>query len=184
MNGPGDGTVVAVSLSRRHTFSKPNALNIRLIEGLGVEGDAHAGVTVKHRSRVARDPTRPNLRQVHLIADELLHELRDGGFNVFPGAVGENVTTRGIPLLDLPQGTRLTLGATAVVEITGLRNPCRQLNTYQPGLMNAVLGRDEHGGLILRAGIMGVVRASGEIAAGDCITVTLPTGERRALRPV
>lgn len=178
------GTVVAVSLSPRHTFTKPNALGIRLLEGLGVEGDAHAGATVKHRSRVAQDPTQPNLRQVHLVGEELLDELRAGGFNVFPGAMGENVTTRGIPLLDLPQGTRLRLGEAAVVEVTGLRNPCRQLNAFQPGLMDAVLGRDEHGGLILRAGIMGIVRASGEIAAGDCIVVTLPAGERRALKRV
>lgn len=178
------GTVVAVSLSPRHTFTKPNALGIRLLEGLGVEGDAHAGATVKHRSRVAQDPTQPNLRQVHLVGEELLDELRAGGFNVFPGAMGENVTTRGIPLLDLLQGTRLRLGEAAVVEVTGLRNPCRQLNAFQPGLMDAVLGRDEHGGLILRAGIMGIVRASGEIAAGDCIVVTLPAGERRALKRV
>ena len=178
------GTVVAVSLSRRHSFTKPNALSIRLIEGLGVESDAHAGVTVKHRSRVAQDPSQPNLRQVHLIAEELLAELRARGFNVFPGAMGENVTTRGISLLDLPQGTQLHLGATAAVEVTGLRNPCRQLNTYQPGLMDAVLGRDEQGGLILRAGIMGIVRASGEIAVGDRIAITLPTGEKRALKRV
>ncbi len=179
-----NGTVLAVSLSPRHTFTKPNALGIHLIEGLGVEGDAHAGATVKHRSRVAQDPTQPNLRQVHLIGEELLDELRVGGFNVFPGAMGENVTTRGIPLLDLPQGTRLRLGETAIVEVTGLRNPCRQLNAFRPGLMDAVLGRDEHGGLILRAGIMGIVRASGEIAAGDCVVVTLPAGERRALKRV
>ena len=178
------GTVVAVSLSPRHTFTKPNALGIRLLEGLGVEGDAHAGATVKHRSRVAQDPTQPNLRQVHLIAEELLDELRVAGFNVFPGAMGENITTRRIPLLDLPEGTRLTIGKTAVVEVTGLRNPCRQLDAYQPGLMDAVLGRDEHGGLIPRAGIMGIVRASGEIAAGDCIIMTLPAGERRALKRV
>lgn len=179
-----NGIVVAVSLSPRHSFTKPNALTIRLIEGLGVEGDAHAGVTVKHRSRVAQDPTQPNLRQVHLIGEELLEELRAGGFNVFPGAMGENVTTRGIPLLDLPQGTHLRLGGTAVVEITGLRNPCRQLNTYQPRLMDAVLDRDEHGGLILRAGIMGIVRASGEISPGDRIEAVLPEGERRALKRV
>ena len=177
-------TVVAVSLSPRHTFTKPNALGIRLIEGLGVEGDAHAGATVKHRSRVAQDPTQPNLRQVHLIGEELLDELRARGFNVFPGAMGENVTTRGIPLLDLPQGTHLHLGETAVIEVTGLRNPCRQLNAFQPGLMDAVHGRHEHGGLILRAGIMGIVLASGEIAPGDPIQAVLPAGDHRALKRV
>lgn len=178
------GTVVAVSLSPRHSFTKPNALTIRLIEGLGIEGDAHAGITVKHRSRVARDPTQPNLRQVHLISEERLQELRDRGFNVFPGAVGENITTRGIPLLDLPEGTRLKLGETAVVEVTGLRNPCGQLDVFQPGLMNAVLDRDENGGLILRAGIMGIVRAGGDVRPGDPIAVTLPAGERRSLQRV
>lgn len=179
-----NGTVVAVSLSPRHSFSKAPALSIRLLEGLGVDGDAHAGATVKHRSRVARDPTQPNLRQVHLISEERLQELSERGFNVFPGAVGENITTRGLALLDLPEGTRLKLGETAVVEITGLRNPCRQLDGFQPGLMNAVLARDEQGGLILRAGIMGVVRASGDIRPGDAILVALPPGECRALHRV
>ncbi len=177
-------TVIAVSLSPRHSFTKPNALGIRLIEGLGVDGDAHAGATVKHRSRVAKDPTQPNLRQVHLIGEELLEELRAAGFKVFPGAMGENVTTRGLSLLDLPEGTHLHLGETAVVEVTGLRNPCRQLDTYQLGLMNAVLDRDEHGGLILRAGVMATVFASGDVRPGDRIDVALPAGERRALRKV
>jgi len=135
------GSVTAVSLSRGHHFSKPNLLSIRLLAGLGVEGDAHAGVTVKHRSRVRRDPAQPNLRQVHLLHAELFDELRDKGFGVTPGDIGENVTTRGIDLLALPTGTRLRLGDDAVVEITGLRNPCVQLNTFQKGLMAATLER-------------------------------------------
>src|SRR4051794_22285229 len=123
------GKVEAVSISSGHTFTKPNQASIRLVEGLGVEGDAHAGVTVKHRSRVARDPSQPNLRQVHLIHAELHDELRGRGFEeVGPGKMGENVTTRGVDLLGLPTGTRLRLGEQAVVEITGLRNPCAQLN--------------------------------------------------------
>jgi MOSC domain-containing protein YiiM len=177
-------TIVAVSRSPRHTFSKPNEGRIRLIEGLGVEGDAHLGPTVKHRSRVAKDPTVPNLRQVHLIHAELIDELEAAGFRVRPGAMGENVTTRGVDLLGLPTGARLHLGAAAVVEVTGLRNPCRQLNTFQPGLMNATLDRDPYGNLVRKAGIMGVVLAGGEVRPGDPIAVELPPEPRRKLEPV
>src|SRR3954466_4420741 len=134
-----DGTVVAVAASPTHTMSKPLAESIRPLAGLGVEGDAHQGVTVQHRSRVARDPTQPNLRQVHLIHEELHDELRARDFEVAPGVMGENVTTRGVALLALPTGTRLTLGPDAVIELTGLRNPCVQLDHYQQGLMAAVL---------------------------------------------
>ncbi len=178
------GTVVAVSLSPVHTFSKQNQPEIRLLSGLGVEGDAHAGRTVKHRSRVAKDPSQPNLRQVHLIGTELLSELQAAGFRVYPGAMGENVTTSGIDLLELPVGTRLGLGGAAVVALTGLRNPCRQLDGFQPGLMAAVLGRDAQGGLVLRAGVMGVVVNDGAVRAGDEITVTMPYAERRRLQKV
>src|SRR5919112_3918676 len=131
--------VTAVSCNATHGFSKPNAEAIRLLAGLGVEGDAHLGVTVKHRSRVARDPSQPNLRQVHLIHEELHDELRAGGFTVEAGQMGENVTTRGVDLLGLPTGTRLHLGETAVVEVTGLRNPCAQLDKIEKGLMAATL---------------------------------------------
>jgi MOSC domain-containing protein YiiM len=176
--------VTAVSQSRGHTFSKPNVLSIRLIAGLGVEGDAHAGVTVKHRSRVRRDPTQPNLRQVHLVHSELFDELRGKGFEVVPGDIGENVTTRGINLLALPTGTKLRLGETATVEITGLRNPCVQLDTFQKGLMAATLDKDSDGNLIRKAGVMGVVLAGGEIRPGDAIAVELPAGPHRPLQPV
>lgn len=178
------GTVIAVSRSQGHTFSKPNEGSIRLLEGLGVEGDAHMGVTVKHRSRVAKDPTVPNLRQVHLIHAELMDELEAGGFRLSPGAMGENVTTRGVDLLGLPTGTRLRLGAEAVVQITGLRNPCRQLNDFQPGLMQATLDRDADGNLIRKAGIMGVVLAGGEIKPGDAIEIELPREPHRKLEAV
>src|SRR6185437_5733008 len=154
-----EGIVTAVSRNPRHGFSKPTQDSIRLLAGLGVEGDAHMGETVKHRSRVRRDPTQPNLRQVHLIHAELLDELREAGFVVAPGEMGENVTTRGVDLLGLPTGTRLHLGETAVVEVTGLRNPCAQLDRFQPGLMQAVLGRDAQGDLVLKAGIMAIVLA-------------------------
>jgi MOSC domain-containing protein YiiM len=176
--------VVAVSRSAGHTFSKANAPGIRLLAGLGVEGDAHAGATVKHRSRVAADPTQANLRQVHLIHEELFAELIAAGFDVAPGIMGENITTRGVDLLALPQGTRLRIGGDAVVEVTGLRNPCVQLDRYQKGLMAALLDRDARGALIRKAGIMGVVLAGGDVRPGDAIAVELPPEPRRRLERV
>jgi MOSC domain-containing protein YiiM len=178
------GRVTAVHRGGTHTVSKPGQEWIRLLAGLGVEGDAHMGTTVKHRSRVARDPTTPNLRQVHLIHAELLDELALGGFDVAPGRMGENVTTRGVDLLGLPTGTRLHLGATAVVEVTGLRNPCMQLDGIQKGLMKAVLDRAPDGGLIRKAGILSIVLAGGELRAGDPIALELPAGPHRVLEPV
>jgi MOSC domain-containing protein YiiM len=176
--------IIAVSLRHGHHFSKTSALTIRLIEGLGVDGDAHAGVTVKHRSRVRRDPTQPNLRQVHLVHRELFDELRGKGFDIAPGDIGENVTTSGIDLLGLPRGTRLRLGASAIVEITGLRNPCIQLNTFRAGLMDATLDKDADGNLIRKAGIMSIVIAGGEVRPGDAIAVELPPQPHQALQPV
>ncbi|MFW6074158.1 MAG: MOSC domain-containing protein [Chloroflexota bacterium] len=178
------GTVVAVSRSGSHTFTKPNHECITLVEGLGVEGDAHAGETVKHRSRVKRDPTQPNLRQVHLIHSELFDELREQSFNVANGQMGENITTRGIDLLGLPAGARLRIGESAVVEITGLRNPCAQLEQIKPGLMAATLDRDEGGNLIRKAGVMGVVIAGGEVRPGDAIRIEMPAKPHKALEPV
>lgn len=178
------GAVIAVSRSPEHTFSKPNQECIRLIAGLGVEGDAHMGETVKHRSRVKRDPSQPNLRQVHLIHAELHDELRSRGFDVSAGEMGENVTTRGIDLLRLPTGTILRLGGTAVVEVTGLRNPCYQLDGLQPGLMAATLERDEHGALVRKAGVMAIVLVGGEIRPGDPITVEWPPEPHRLLAVV
>jgi MOSC domain-containing protein YiiM len=179
-----NGTVVAVSRSPQHSFGKDPQLAIRLLAGLGVEGDAHAGATVKHRSRVAQNPSQPNLRQVHLIGQELLDELTAKGFRVWPGAIGENITTSGLDLLHMPPGTRLALGESAVIELTGLRNPCRQLDHFQPGLMAAVLDRDEDGRLILRAGVMGVVLAGGTISRNDSIAATLPPGIHRKLERI
>ncbi len=176
--------VVAVSSCPSHKFSKPPQLSIRLLQGLGVAGDAHLGVTVKHRSRVAKDPMQPNLRQVHLLHDELLAALREAGFRVAPGVLGENVTTRGLDLLGLARGTHLHLGDAAVVEVTGLRNPCVQLDRYQPGLMAATLGRDAEGNLIRKAGIMGIVLASGDVRAGDPIRIVPPPGPHLRLQPV
>jgi MOSC domain-containing protein YiiM len=178
------GVVTAVSRSTTHTMSKPTHESIRLLPSLGVEGDAHLGETVKHRSRVARDPSKPNLRQVHLIHSELHDELRDAGFDVAAGQMGENVTTRGVDLLALPTGTRLHLGKSAVVEVTGLRNPCHQLDGIQQGLMAATLARDDHGQLIRKAGVMAIVCAGGEVRPGDPIRVELPPPPHRRLEPV
>jgi MOSC domain-containing protein YiiM len=179
-----NAVVTAVSRSAKHTLVKSNQHSIRLSAGLGVDGDAHYGATVKHRSRVARDPSQPNLRQVHLIHAELHEELRATGFAVSVGQMGENITTQGVDLLGLPAGARLCLGGTAVVEVTGLRNPCAQLDRIQPGLMAATLGRDERGNLVRKAGIMGVVIADGEVRPGDAIRVELPPRPHRPLAPV
>ncbi|HEY9218160.1 MAG TPA: MOSC domain-containing protein [Phenylobacterium sp.] len=178
------GSVEAVSRSPRHAFSKSNALSIRLVAGFGVEGDAHAGATVKHRSRVARDPAQANLRQVHLMQGELHDELNAGGFTVRAGDLGENITTRGLDILALPTGARLSFGGTAVVEITGLRNPCFQLDKFQPGLTQAVLARGPNGELVRRAGVMGIVLAGGDVHPGDAIGVELPAGAHRPLQVV
>ena len=179
-----NGIVTAVSRSGTHTMRKPNQESIRLLAGLGVADDAHQGETVKHRSRVKRDPTQLNLRQVHLIHAELHDELRDAGFAVSAGEMGENVTTRGVDLLKLPTGTRLLLGDAATVEVTGLRNPCAQLDGIAPGLMAATLDRDEEGNLVRKAGVMGVVVRGGKARPGDAIRVELPPAPHRPLEPV
>lgn len=173
--------MVAVSRDGGHNFSKACTREIMLREGLGVVGDAHAGTTVQHRFRVAADPHQPNLRQVHLIHAELFTELDGQGFQVAPGQLGENITTRHLDLLALPRGTRLHVGPEAVVEVTGLRNPCYQINAFQPGLLNAVLGRNDTGQIVRKAGIMGVVVHGGPIKPGDTIDVRLPTGPRHPL---
>ncbi len=173
--------VAAVAADERHRFSKQPQAAIRLVAGLGVAGDAHAGVTVRHRSRVAVDPSQPNLRQVHLLAGELLEELVSEGFAVAPADLGENVTTRGIDLLALPRGTRLRLGDAAVVEVTGLRNPCAQIEAFRTGLLARVVGRGEDGAIVRRAGVMAIVLTGGEVRPGDAIAVTLPPPPHVAL---
>ena len=176
--------VIAVSRSPRHSFSKRPELMIHLIAGIGVEGDAHSGPTVKHRSRVARDPAQPNLRQVHLIHAELFEELSEQGHTVNPGELGENITTTGIDLLSLPRGTRLHLGTSAVVEITGLRNPCVQIERFQSGLLAAVLPRGTNGDVIRKTGVMSVVIRDGYVMPGDSISVYLPEGTHEPLAVV
>jgi MOSC domain-containing protein YiiM len=173
--------IAAVSRSGEHSFSKPRQDSIVLVNGLGVEGDAHLGVTVKHRSRVARDPSQPNMRQVHLIHGELHDQLAAAGFHVAPGELGENVTTRGLDLLALPRGTRLRLGTDAVVEITGLRNPCLQIDRFQRGLLAECVGRDADGGIVRKTGVMSIVIAGGTVRPGDAIHVELPPAPHHPL---
>ena len=178
------GIVVAVSRSADYTFSKPNQGSIRLLVGLGVEGDAHMGATVRHRFRVRQDPNQPNLRQVHLIHAELHDELNVSGFHVSAGEMGENITTRDVDLLHLPTGTRLHLGREAVIEITGLRNPCEQLDTFQDGLMKACIEKDEQGHIIRKAGVMSIVLTGGEVFPGDAIRLEYPPEPYQPLQPV
>ncbi len=178
------GVVAAVCRSPTHSLTKPISDSIRLLAGLGVEGDAHQGATVKHLSRIFKFGNAPNLRQIHLMHAELFDELREAGFKVWAGLMGENVTTRGVDLLGLPTGARLHLGKEAVVEVTGLRNPCRQLNKLQPGLMAATLARDVAGNLIRKAGVMGIVLSGGEVAEGDAIAIELPALPHQPLAPV
>jgi MOSC domain-containing protein YiiM len=171
------GIVTSVNSDDAHRFSKPRRDRIRLLAGLGVEGDSHLGVTVQHLSRMKTRGDEPNLRQVHLIAEELFEELAEKGYEVAAGDLGENVTTRGIDLLSLPRGTRLRLGEDAVIELTGLRNPCVQIDRFQSGLMKQVVGRDSEGNIVRRAGVMSVVVEGGDILPSDAIEIELPAGE-------
>ncbi len=178
------GTVHSVAKSNTHTFHKFSCEELELITGLGVAGDAHRGETVKHRSRVAKDPTQPNLRQVHLLQSELFSELAEKGFEVQPGEMGENITTTGVDLLKLPTGTILRIGHETQVEITGLRNPCKQIDDFQQGLLKEVAFKDEEGKLVRRAGVMGIVRKGGPVKLGDNIEVLLPSPPFRPLERV
>ncbi|GGA58061.1 MOSC domain-containing protein [Pelagibacterium lentulum] len=179
-----EGRVLAVHRNPVHGFSKGSVDRIEVVEGLGVTGDAHMGVTVKHRSRVKADPTQPNLRQVHLIAAELLDEVNAEGFDVAPGALGENITTRGLDLIGLPKGTLLQVGPDAVIEVTGLRNPCSQIENYRAGLLKLMVGKRADDTPLLRTGIMGVVLKSGEIHADDAVVVHLPAKPHMRLERV
>jgi MOSC domain-containing protein YiiM len=175
--------VTAVSRSNGHTFSKPNVLTIRLVAGLGIEGDAHYGDKVQHVFHARRNPDAPNLRQVHLIHEELFDELRTSRFQVRPGDIGENVK-RAVSTSWLSIGTILQVGNEEVIEITDLRNPCRQIDAFAKGLTAAVLGRDAQGQLIRKAGVMAIVVKSGDVTVGDAIAMELPAGVQRPLLPV
>ena len=177
-------SVVAVSRDGHHRFSKDVVAEVELVAGLGVRGDAHAGATVQHLGRVAADPDQPNLRQVHLLSVELHAEMGAQGSAVGPGELGENVTTRGVDLHGLPRGALLHLGGEAVVEVTGLRDPCAQIDAFRPGLLRAVVRRDADGAVVRRAGIMGVVQRGGVVRAGDGVDVVLPSGTHHTLERV
>jgi len=179
-----DGVVLSVGCDETHNFSKPVTSTIILQAGRGVAGDAHCGETVRHRTLVAKDPLRPNKRQVHLIHSELFDELRTAGFHIVAGDLGENILTNGVDLLGLPRGARLHIGEAAVVEITGLRNPCRQIERFQVGLQAALMVRTERGDLVRKAGVMAIVVAGGFVRPGDAIRVEMPEGERRPLEPL
>jgi MOSC domain-containing protein YiiM len=178
------GKVIAVSKSSSYTFNKYNCDKIMLITGIGVEGDIHSGKKVKHRSRVRKNPDAPNLRQVHLMHTELFEELKLKDFKVSPGQMGENITTEGLNILDLPKDTILKIGESAEIQVTGLRNPCNQINSIQKGLMQAVLDKDENGNLIRKAGIMSIVLKGGEVKVGDKILVELPEKPHTPLEKV
>ncbi|MDB5648485.1 MAG: hypothetical protein JWL62_5 [Hyphomicrobiales bacterium] len=176
--------VMAVASARTHQLAKTPCDEILLLQDLGIEGDAHLGRTTQHQTQVRKDPTRPNLRQVHLIHAELFAELADRGFNVLPSELGENITTAGIDLLGLPRGTQLLIGSDVVIEVTGLRNPCRQLEAFLPGLPQALLGKDADGEALRKAGVMGIVVAGGVVRLDDAIRVQLPSGPHEKLGPV
>jgi MOSC domain-containing protein YiiM len=175
--------VASVNRSADYTFSKRSVDAITLVAGIGVEGDAHAGPKVMHRSRIKRDPDQPNLRQVHLIQSELFDEVAAAGFTVRAGELGENITTTGIDLLALPTGTTLRFGDRALVALTGLRNPCVQIDGFQDGLLGQLLER-VGGRTVRRGGVMSVVLQGGEIRPGDPIEVGLPPGEPAPLEKV
>jgi MOSC domain-containing protein YiiM len=177
--------VVALSIDRRHRFSKQPVASVEMVAGVGVTGDAHAGPLVQHRSRVRADPHQPNLRQVHLIDDALFAVAAAAGFTVAPGDLGENVTTTGIDLHGLAVGSVLLLGDEVLVAITGLRNPCAQIERFRSGLLDLVRRRDDAGEIVVRrAGIMGVVVRSGSVRVGDEVAWSAPPGPPSALRPV
>ncbi len=178
------GSVVSVSRDSTHRVSKVPQQAITLLEGIGVEGDAHAGATDQHRYTKRRDPHRPNLRQVHLIQSELFDELATHGYAVGPGQLGENVTTSGVDLLALPAGTRLHLGDEAVVEVTGLRGPCKLINQVADGLLKAVVATGRGKEVPQRTGVMSVVVVGGIVRPGDAVRVELPVGEHRVLQTV
>jgi len=178
------GKVHSLSSSAQHSFSKHTTHQVEVIKGIGIKGDAHAGVKVKHRSRVAKDPNQPNLRQIHLIHLELLKELVAKGYTVNPGDLGENITTEGISILNLPKDTILKIGENVAIQITGLRNPCHQIDKFQKGLLKEVVGKNDAGDIIRMAGIMAIVLEGGMIKVNDEILVELPALPHQKLERV
>ena len=179
-----EAVVAGLAKDGQHRFSKVPQEQVVLVEGHGVEDDAHAGTTVQHRSRVAADPSQPNLRQVHLLAAEFLDDARQHGYDVGTGDLGENVLTSGVDLIALPRDTLLHLGPDAVVRVTGLRNPCAQIDGFRTGLLRLAVGRDDAGEVVRKAGVMGVVVAGGVVRVGDPIAVVTPPEPHHRLERV
>ncbi|MCU0832673.1 MAG: MOSC domain-containing protein [Rhizobiaceae bacterium] len=178
------GRAAALHRSPVHGFSKQAETQLTVLTGLGIEGDAHCGATVRHRSRVAADPAQPNLRQVHLLHMEMIDAINAQGFDISPGDIGENITTAGIDLLALPRHTRLHIGANVILSLTGLRNPCAQLDNFQPGLTQAFLGRGTDGALVRKSGVMAIVLEGGVVHAGDTIRIEMPAPPLKSLERV
>ena len=177
-------SVIALASDTGHNFSKITKPVITLVAGFGVQGDAHAGKTVQHLSDKKKNPQAPNLRQVHLIHSELFDELAEQGIDVQPGQMGENIVTRGIDLLGLAEGTQLKFPSGAVIQITGLRSPCKKLNTIHPNLLKAVVEKRADGSVQMKSGVMSIVLESGDIHAGDGIQIVVPKGEHKPLQCV
>lgn len=172
--------VIGVHVGSAHTFSKTSQDVIRLIENHGVEGDAHAGSCDQHLFHIRRFGEQPNLRQVHLIQAEFFDEVAEKEHVVRSGELGENITTRSVDLLNLPTGTRLQLGRDAIIELTGLRNPCHQIDQFQEGLLQHCKEATPNG-VVRKAGVMAIVLHGGDVKANDRIMVDLPAGPHRPL---
>ena len=181
MRGTERASVVAVSKDEYHRFSKVPCTQITLIKGVGVRGDTHSGVTVQHLFAVEQDPRQPNLRQVHLLQQEFLDQARDQGYELTPGDLGENILTDDLDLVGLWQDTLLHIGSQAVVRVSGLRNPCAQIDSFRPGLLQVAVRRDLKGDVVRKAGIMGVVTTGGVVHPGDEIEVEWPAQPHRRL---
>lgn len=174
--------MVAVSVDGKHRFSKTSRPSIALTSGHGIEGDAHYGPFVRHRYLARRDPSAPNLRQVHLIPSELFDALRTSGYEVHPGDLGENIATVGLALESLPLGTILLLGASATLQLTGLRTPCVLIDRFKSGLRKRLEG--DAARPRFRAGVMATVTKGGDVSPGDRIRTVLPAPPHQALPPL
>ena len=179
-----NGWVFAICSSPKHGFSKQPQRSIRLLAGRGVEGDAHCGETVQHLYLKRRNPLAPNRMQVHLLQSELFDELAFVGYALTAGQLGENITTRGIGLLNLPQGTRLHLGGEAVVELTGLRTPCKLIEDFKPGLLKQVISRDAANKVLAKAGVMAIVLHGGDVHERSPIRVEYPAARHVPLQMI
>jgi len=166
-------SVLSVSMSSSHGFSKRPTDYIYLLSGCGVQGDVHCSGAASSN----------NKRQVHLIASELLTELarkdsKGRAYIISPGALGENITTKGIDLVGLNEGTRLHFGDGddhAIVRITGLRNPKKRLDEWPKGLLDRCAMKNKKGEITGRKiGVMGIVEEDGFVQPGHMVYVEKP----------